>query len=462
MKPTQSTIQTLEELHVGDRFWYWTCPSLDSTHPRIIITSFAQDPAKKQLQNLISLVSAPPDKRTFQGFGDINSSGTLRLYSSIAPSNLLLSIYSWVQNNLLMYPELAYFSNIMLNRVGPNGQITETVNIDELWRSVDRIPIKGSVAHAMHVLEQLVDTKKEALFWMTSSGPHERPFISLLPLEDDDSAERFEDLLSNALRRTKNTDLSMLGILQKIEPLGFVFIVQSKGMHWKDIIGSLINTYEPDYPIIGQLRGSQLMRMRKGVFLDRIPYINLEENTKNTVDLSAWGSSIHESINHVQEGLLLELIEMGLENQDADLLDLQTSVVPPKTEKAKSAAFFIASFYIMGHMAQLDGSVCKHELQKAKNLQQELQLSGTFKALSKSIFSLGKKNIVDYQDIIREFFQICRHDLLILRMFLYIQVQVAWAGNVLDPKAKIFLQEIASSFGLSREALEQIEKQIRN
>ncbi len=119
-------------------------------------------------------------------------------------------------------------------------------------------------------------------------------------------------------------------------------------------------------------------------------------------------------------------------------------------------AFFTATFSIMGYVAKADGKVTQEEIELANALMGEMQLNAEQRKLARSLFNQGKEDEFDFPGVLQQFKTECHRRTTLLRMFLEIQVQAAFADNRLDPEENQILQTLADQLGFSRAQLEQI------
>ncbi|WP_424946656.1 co-chaperone DjlA [Candidatus Spongiihabitans sp.] len=133
----------------------------------------------------------------------------------------------------------------------------------------------------------------------------------------------------------------------------------------------------------------------------------------------------------------------------------------PGDQERTQAAFFTATFSVMGHIAKVDGKVSADEISLANQLMNHMQLGKAQKKAAIKLFDRGKRPEFDLVGVLMQFRQECHRRSTLLRMFLEIQVQVAFADGRLDPQENIILREIAQALGFRHSDLQTIIEMIR-
>ncbi len=125
------------------------------------------------------------------------------------------------------------------------------------------------------------------------------------------------------------------------------------------------------------------------------------------------------------------------------------------------AAFFTATFLVMGHIAKADGKVSKDEISLAKNLMERMQLGSAQKEAAIELFNRGRDADFDLAGVLLQFRQECHRRSTLIRMFLEIQVQAAFADGRLDASENVILNEIAQTLGIGQSDLQMIIDMMR-
>ena len=143
-------------------------------------------------------------------------------------------------------------------------------------------------------------------------------------------------------------------------------------------------------------------------------------------------------------------------NFDAKSERRQTKRYLPGDQERTQAAFFAATFSVMGHIAKADGRVSKSEIALAEQLMTHMQLSPEQKKIAINLFKQGKKPNFQLDAVLQQFKQECHRRTTLTRMFVEIQVQAAFADGKLDPNESQILQYVAQTLGFTQADLDQI------
>ncbi|HEX3396076.1 MAG TPA: co-chaperone DjlA [Steroidobacteraceae bacterium] len=126
-----------------------------------------------------------------------------------------------------------------------------------------------------------------------------------------------------------------------------------------------------------------------------------------------------------------------------------------------SGEFFRTTFEIMGYVAKSDGRVSEAEIDAARRLMQELNLSPADISAAITCFRTGKSAGYDAELSIERLRESCglRYDLL--RAFVDVQLRAALAGNGISPPVRKILERIAGRLGLSALEFAHMEASLR-
>jgi DnaJ like chaperone protein len=150
---------------------------------------------------------------------------------------------------------------------------------------------------------------------------------------------------------------------------------------------------------------------------------------------AALGHSLDKGIN----GLEQIPFDSNLDNQE----DIQ-------------AAFFTATFSIMGYVAKADGKVTESEIIMARNIMHKMQLNEEQKKLAINLFTQGKQTGFDPEPIILQFKKACSRRSNLLMMFMEIQLSTALADSELHHDEQRILLNIAELLGFKQREFEQL------
>ncbi|MCK5830603.1 MAG: co-chaperone DjlA [Methylococcales bacterium] len=143
--------------------------------------------------------------------------------------------------------------------------------------------------------------------------------------------------------------------------------------------------------------------------------------------------------------------------QDLDV-DEQLS---PGDQHRVQMAFFTATFSVMGHIAKADGKVTTAEINLAKKIMDELVLTDDMRKAAINLFQQGKAAHFPITDVLDQFRKECHRRTHLIRMFLEIQIQAAFADGVLDKAEENVLHNICNHLGISRFEYERIKLQFQ-
>ena len=122
----------------------------------------------------------------------------------------------------------------------------------------------------------------------------------------------------------------------------------------------------------------------------------------------------------------------------------------------QQAVFFHATFAVMGHIAKASGQVTEHEIRVASSLMDRMRLSGEQRVRAQESFRQGKESDFPLRETLAEFRRASLGQRDILRFFLEVQLQAAFADGKVEANERAILQTIADELGFSRIELGRI------
>lgn len=125
------------------------------------------------------------------------------------------------------------------------------------------------------------------------------------------------------------------------------------------------------------------------------------------------------------------------------------------SQRAEQAAFIHVTFAVMGHIAKAGGRVTEQQIRIASLFMDRMQLRGEARLEAQDSFRQGKEPDFALTETLRAFRQACGGDQDLLRVFLEIQLQAAFANGQLVREQRALLLEVAGLLGFSRWELEQ-------
>lgn len=137
-------------------------------------------------------------------------------------------------------------------------------------------------------------------------------------------------------------------------------------------------------------------------------------------------------------------------------LDQNFEPLSASDQEKIQAAFFTATFTLMGRMAKADGRVSENEIETAKQVMTRMGLDQTLRQSAIDLFQQGKQDSFDWRGALDQFADICGRQKNLKQMFLEIQIQAAYADGSLHEEERQLLLEIARKLGFSKLMLEQL------
>lgn len=157
-------------------------------------------------------------------------------------------------------------------------------------------------------------------------------------------------------------------------------------------------------------------------------------------------------------GLLLgHLVDQGL------LRKLFTTLVHSRTNQSRvQGVFFNTAFMMMGYVAKSDGRVSENEIRTARNVMHSMGLNDGMKREAIRLFTEGKQPHFNPRATINQLKQACLLQPNLLRMFVEIQVQMAYAdGSFISERKRQVLTSICQQLGVTGFNFNQFEQRYR-
>jgi DnaJ like chaperone protein len=125
------------------------------------------------------------------------------------------------------------------------------------------------------------------------------------------------------------------------------------------------------------------------------------------------------------------------------------------TERTQ-AAFFTATFAVMGYVAKADGRVSEAEIGQARQIMGQMQLDEAQRDAAIKLFNAGKSADFDLHATMDQFRAECHRSINLIRFFLEIQIMTALADGTLHERERSVLLEIAQRLGIPPSYFEQL------
>ena len=125
------------------------------------------------------------------------------------------------------------------------------------------------------------------------------------------------------------------------------------------------------------------------------------------------------------------------------------------------AAFFTATFSVMGYIAKADGRVTADEIRLAEAVMSRLGLDAQMRDSAKKLFNEGKSDDFPIDEVMQQFRRETHRRTTLIQMFLEIQLQAAYADGVMHPAEKRALRGICEHLGIPVAQLDRLEEMLR-
>lgn len=113
------------------------------------------------------------------------------------------------------------------------------------------------------------------------------------------------------------------------------------------------------------------------------------------------------------------------------------------------AAFFKATFLILGHVAKADGRVSEDEIRAAQMIMGRMRLTPDQTRQAIDFFRRGKQPQFDLTQALSELLLYCRNQRSLLRLFVDIQFQAAVAEGYVSPAKQQILTTLCQRLGFA-------------
>jgi len=136
--------------------------------------------------------------------------------------------------------------------------------------------------------------------------------------------------------------------------------------------------------------------------------------------------------------------DKGLDGIPADTIGWN-----PGDQERVQTAFFTATFAVMGHLAKADGRVSRDEIRMAEVVMAEMELDAERRRAAMNLFNEGKSTAFPLDEILEQFRLECHGRTTLVRMFIEIQLQAAYADGQCDEQEERLIRRICRMVGFS-------------
>lgn len=173
--------------------------------------------------------------------------------------------------------------------------------------------------------------------------------------------------------------------------------------------------------------------------------------------MSWWGKVIGGALGFAVSGPIGALLGAAIGHSfDKGLTGIEAMSPEDFSTESIQAAFFTATFSIMGRVAKSDGIVSQEEINVAQATMSRMQLNSEQTQAAQKLFSEGKSASFDYQAVAEQLRKECGRRTNLLQMFLEIQIATALADGELHESEQTILLELSGLLGFKRHHFEQL------
>lgn len=179
--------------------------------------------------------------------------------------------------------------------------------------------------------------------------------------------------------------------------------------------------------------------------------------------MSWWGKLVGGAFGFMLGGPLGALLGIALgHNFDKGLGTLSDAELPGSGDRERvQAAFFTATFSVMGRVAKADGRVSPEEIRMAEAVMAEMSLDAARRKTAINLFQQGKSADFDLDAVLEQFRRECHGRSTLIGMFVEILLQAAYADGRLDPSEDRLLLYVCRRLGVSEFDYRRLERMVR-
>jgi len=131
------------------------------------------------------------------------------------------------------------------------------------------------------------------------------------------------------------------------------------------------------------------------------------------------------------------------------------------SQERVQAAFFSATFSVMGHLAKADGAVSEHEIGVAEAVMRQMNLNARQRQAAIDRFNQGKAPDFDLDGALAQLRRECGRRTNLIQMFIELQLQAAYADGRLDEAEERLLLHICHVLRFPEERFRLLERMLR-
>jgi DnaJ like chaperone protein len=175
-----------------------------------------------------------------------------------------------------------------------------------------------------------------------------------------------------------------------------------------------------------------------------------------------WGKALGGAFGFMIGGPLGALMGIAFgHNFDRGMNSLDDAGWQAGGQDRVQAAFFTATFSVMGYIAKADGKVTRDEIRLAESVMGHLGLTAEMRESARKLFNEGKSDDFPIDEILDQFKKETRRRGTLIQMFLEIQLQAAYADGVMHPAEKQVLHHICGRLGIPIAQFDRLEEMLK-
>ncbi len=172
--------------------------------------------------------------------------------------------------------------------------------------------------------------------------------------------------------------------------------------------------------------------------------------------MSWWSSWLGGAVGYALGGPIGALIGVVVGRYLQQQVDGSPESIQIGGQARTQAAFFTATFSVMGHIAKVDGVITTDEIRFGERLMAQMQLSAEQRRAAIELYRQGKKADFRMDEVLAQFRYVCQRQTSLLRMFMEIQLQAAFADGQIHSAERRVLLHICDQLGFSRAEFERL------
>jgi len=174
--------------------------------------------------------------------------------------------------------------------------------------------------------------------------------------------------------------------------------------------------------------------------------------------MSWWGTIVGGTLGFMLGGPLGAMLGAALGRNFDRGIDLsgQSGLFEPGEQQRVQAAFFSATFSIMGHIAKADGRVTPDEIASCNNIMAQMQLDEQQRETAMRLFNEGKKPDFPLDKILAQFKKECHRRKNLIQVFLEIQIATAMADGHLHKNETKLIHHIGIQLGIPKAEIDRL------